>query len=376
MERSKTINKVIKTVMLAFLPFLLTGCFNYSDINKVTFATSTIFDIDDIGRIVVYLDCVKPYRSTNEGSDKGRRLIYKGVGRTVSEALSDIGSVSSYKISYSQNRAYIFTEKAARDGIKNYLDVINSKSEFQMKPSAFVYYGDVKDLLETTSNDEEYLGLFLSDLVQNSENKYKAVESNINYYLSNLLMGSEDGLLASIKLKEDLLERKVEISGASIFKDNVLEEKMDPQECLFYNMFFNDVKGATLEVGNPLDDGEFITLEVLSNSSLDSLELDGGSIKYLKNIEIQVSLEESQGRLIVDKNTLDYITSSKEAYINNRIEEIFNKYKEKGLDIFDTDRMVEIYYSGEQIKDPLSVTEMIVNTTIKINSTGVAKDSL
>lgn len=376
MGRSKMTNKILRIITMMFLPFLLTGCFDYADINRVTFATSTIFDIDDIGRIVVYLDCVKPYRSTNESSDKGRRLIYKGVGRTVSEALSDIGSVSSYKINYSQNRAYIFTEKAAREGIKNYLDVINSKSQFQMKPSAFVYYGDVEDLLQTTSNDEEYLGLFLSDLVQNSENSYKAVQSNINYYLSNLLMGSGDGLLASIKLKDDLLDRKVEISGASIFKDNVLEEKMDFQECLFYNMFFNDVKGATLEVGNPLDDGEFITLQVLSNSGVDSLELKDGSLKYLKNIEIKVSLEESQGKLIVDKKILDYITTSKEAYINSRIEEIFNNYKEKGLDVFDVKRLAEIHYSEENIEDPLSITEMVVNTKIKISGTGVAQDSL
>lgn len=376
MGRSKAIKKILKVVIVIFLPFLLIGCFDYSDINKVTFATSTIFDVDDIGRIVVYLDCVKPFRSTNESSDKGRRIVYKGVGRTVSEAISDIGSVSSYNLELSQSRAYIFTEKAARKGIKNYLDVINSKSEFQMKPSAFVYYGDVKDLLEAASNDEEYLGLFLDDLVQSSENKYKAVQSNINYYLSNLLMGSEDGLLASIKLKEDLLERKVEISGASIFRDNVLEEKMDAQECLFYNLFFGSIRGATLEVGNQLDDGQFITLQVLSNSSIDTLEEDGDALKYIKNIEIQVSLEESQGRLIVDKNTLNYITSSKEAYINNRIQEIFNKYKEKELDIFDVKRMSEIRYPKKRIEDPLSNTEMIVNTKIKINATGVARDTL
>lgn len=376
MGRSKAMNKILKVIVVIFLPFLLIGCFDYSDINKVTFATSTIFDVDDIGRIVVYLDCVKPFRSTNESSDKGRRIIYKGTGRTVSEALSDIGSVSSYKLNYSQNRAYIFTEKAAREGITDYLDVINSKSEFQMKPSAFVYYGDVKDLLETTSNDEEYLGLFLDDLVRNSENSYKSVQSNINYYLTNLLMGSQDGLLASIRLKEDTIERKVEISGASIFKNNILEEKMDFQECLFYNMFFKDITGATLEVGNQLEEDKFITLQVLSNSGVDSLEVDGDKLKYIKNIEIQVSLEESQGRLIVDKNTLDYITSTKEAYINNRIQDLFNKYKEKGLDIFDVKRVAQVRYPKEEIHDPLSKTEMIVNTKIIINSTGVAKDSL
>ena len=45
---------------LLFIPMLLTSCFDYHDINKVTFPTSVIFDINDLGQEVVYLDCIKP----------------------------------------------------------------------------------------------------------------------------------------------------------------------------------------------------------------------------------------------------------------------------------------------------------------------------
>ena len=61
-------------LILLFIPMLLTGCFDYHDINKVTFPTSVIFDVNDLGQEVVYLDCIKPYRSTNDSSDKGRRI--------------------------------------------------------------------------------------------------------------------------------------------------------------------------------------------------------------------------------------------------------------------------------------------------------------
>ncbi|WP_370774081.1 hypothetical protein [Clostridium sp.] len=83
---------------LILLPLLLTGCFNYHDINKVTFPTSVIFDVNDLGQEYIYLDCIKPYRSTNDSSDKGRRIIYKGEGRTAMEALEDINRASSYKL--------------------------------------------------------------------------------------------------------------------------------------------------------------------------------------------------------------------------------------------------------------------------------------
>ena len=125
----------IKFFCVAFIPLFLVSCFNYRDINKVSFSTSIIFDTDDFGRSVVYVDCVKPYRSTNESSDKGKRIIYKGLGKTTLEALRDINLASSYELNYSQNRAYIFTERAAKEGIKKYTDLINNNQEFQIKPN-------------------------------------------------------------------------------------------------------------------------------------------------------------------------------------------------------------------------------------------------
>ena len=60
----------VSLLIIIVLPLLLTGCFNYRDINRVTFSTSIIFDVDELGRTIIYLDCIKPYRSTNDSSDR------------------------------------------------------------------------------------------------------------------------------------------------------------------------------------------------------------------------------------------------------------------------------------------------------------------
>lgn len=361
---------------LLILPLLLTGCFDYHDINKVTFPTSIIFDVDDLGQEIVYLDCIKPYRSTNDSSDKGRRIIYKGVGKTALEALNDINRASSFKLDYTQTRAYIFTEKASRKGIKKFLDLINNNSEFSMKPSAFVYYGDVEELLKTVSTDEEYLGLFLNDLVGKEKYNPRAVKSNINYYLSNILMGSNTALLTSISLEDNAIDKKIQIQGSSIFKDNVLVEKIDIENSLIYNIMMGNAKSGTLEISNPESKENFITLQILDSSMKDKLEFQGGKYKLIKDVNVEVSVSEIQGELIVDANALDYIKVNEEAYISGYAEYLFNKYKKQNLDIFDIDRLAEMYYPNENIDNPLSVTEVEVNTKLIIKGTGVVKDSL
>lgn len=368
--------KVSILLSLLLLPLLLTGCFDYHDINKVTFPTSIIFDVDDLGQEIVYLDCIKAYRSTNDSSDKGRRIIYKGEGKTALEALNDINRASSFKLDYTQTRAYIFTEKAARSGIKKFLDLINNNSEFSMKPSAFVYYGDVNDLLKTVSTDEEYLGLFLNDLVGKAKYNSKAVRSNINYYLSNILMGSNTALLTSISLKENAIDKKIEIQGSSIFKDNVLVERIDAENSLIYNIMMGNAKSGTLEITNPQSKENFVTLRILDSSVRDKLEFQDGKYKLIKDVNVEVSVSEIQGKMIVDADALDYIKVNEEAYISGYAEYLFNKYKEENLDIFDIYRLSEMYYPNENIDNPLSVTELEVNTKLIIKGTGVTKNSI
>ncbi|GAB6168137.1 Ger(x)C family spore germination protein [Clostridium carnis] len=370
------IKKLTKCFIIFLIPLLLGGCFNYKDINKVTFATSIIFDTDDFGNAVVYLDCVKPYRSTNESSDKGRRIIYKGVGKTALEALKDINMASSFEINYSQNRAYIFTEKAGRKGIKKYIDLINNNQQFQVKPDMFLYSGDVEELLKVTSSDEEYLGLYLEELVHRNKRNPRAMQANVNDYLSNSLMGSNTEVIGVIEIRKDALDKKVEIGGGAILKNNALVEKISTSDALSYNILMDNVNGGTLELPNPQSQNTFITLEILSNKTQSDLKYDGNEIKLIKNIEMKVSVAESQERLIVDRELLKYIKEIKEKEIQGHLDYIFKKYKEENLDVFGIERLVDIHYPKEDISSPIGITNLEVNVDLLIEGTGVIRDSL
>ena len=372
----KRIAKVLS--ILVIIPLLLMSCFNYRDINKVTFATSIIFDVDDFGRAIVYVDCIKPYRSTNESSDKGKRIIYKGMGKTALEALRDVNLASSYELNYSQTRAYIFTEKAARESIKKFIDLINNNQEFQIKPDMFVYFGDVENLLKITTSDEEYLGLYLEELVNRNNKNPRAMRANINDYLSNSITASDTYIVGSIEIREDALDKKIEIGGGAIIKNNMLVEKIDTKDAMSYNLLINNVSSGTLELTNPQSNEEFITLEILSNITKSNLiySKENNTLELIKELEMRVYIAEAQGRLIVDKNLLNYIKSVKSKEVEEHLKEISNKYKEKNIDVFEVERLLDIKYPKVSIINPISKTDINVKVNIIIEGTGIVKDSL
>ena len=365
-----------KILFMVFLPILLVSCFNYQDINKVSFSTSIIFDIDDFGRTIVYVDCIKPYRSTNEGSDKGKRIIYRGIGKTALEALKDINLASSYELNYSQNRAYIFTEKAAKEGIKKFTDLINNNQEFQIKPDLFVYYGDIDNLLKTTSSDEEYLGLYLEELVHKNNKNPKAMQANINDYFSNETDSNNTFIVGSIEIIEDALDKKIEIGGGSVIMDGKLVDRIDSREAMSYNLLMNKVHKGTLEISNPEDENKFITLEILGNNTNSNLIYDNNKITLQKNVSINVVIADMQGKAIIDNELLDYIKLTKEKQLEAYLKHSFEKYKNQGIDVFNIERLLEINYPNESIDNPISITDIDVKVDIIIEGTGIIKDSL
>lgn len=370
---SKRLSKII---IIFFTPFFLVGCFNYRDINKVSFATSVIFDSDEFGRSVVYVDCVKPYRSTNESSDKGKRIIYKGIGKTGLEALRDVNLASSFELNYSQNRAYIFTERAARDGIRRYIDLINNSQEFQIKPDMFVYFGEVKDLLKITSSDEEYLGLYLEELVHKNNRNPRAMRANTNDYLNNVVDNDDTYIIGAIEIRDDALDKKIEIGGGVVLKDNKLIEKIDAKDAMSYNLLMNNITKGTLEMTTPKANNGFLTLEILDNNTESKLRYDGENITLVKNLEMKVSLAEIQGRLIVDNDVLKNIKEFKEKEIESYLNNIFNEYKEKSLDVFQISRLLEVNYPKVEINNPIEKTNLEVNINLIVEGTGLRKDSL
>lgn len=368
--------RIISGALLILISVLLTGCFNYRDINKVTFATSMIFDIDDLNTIQLYVESIKPFRSTNDSSDKGRRIIYRGQGKTVLEAIRDINMASSNNINFSQNRAYVFTEKAAKYGLNTFLDLINNSQEFQIKPTLYVYYGNVQELLEVTSNDEEYLGTYLSEMTQRNSYNPTVMESNINSYLNNSLIGSKTNILTSIEVRKDALDKKIELAGASIIRDNRLIDKLNIEETFAYNLLMGNLSAGTLEVPNPQEKDTYITLEITQANNECELIKSGDSYQFKKLISIKTTLGESQGRLIVDEKSLDEIRFRKEDDIKEYLMRLYTKFKEESLDIFGIQREKEIKLPFENIDKIIEKTNLDLDINIVIDGRGTIKNTL
>ncbi|WP_261856796.1 Ger(x)C family spore germination protein [Clostridium folliculivorans] len=368
----KKLNKIVSVLLIICVSAGLMGCYNYRDINRATFVTSIIYDIDDNKNTVLYLDCVMPYRSANESSEKGKRMVFKGQGKTVLEAIRNASNFSSFKLNMTQCRAYIFSERAAKEGVGQFVDIMARDQEFLIRPYIFVFFGQIEDLYTKVKSDEEYLGIFLDELVYKMKSSPRTIATNLNDYLTNRINGGNVAVLGGIEIVKDIMENRVQIKGGAILKNDKLAAKLSLEEALSYSFLSNNVKSGTLEINNPQNPDQFITLEILNSKTKTDLKYDGERVKLYKTINIRCDLAESQGRLIVDKTVRDYIKSAEEQNVKKYLNMVFDTYKVQDLDVFKVGRLLEEKYPNADLKGELmEKTDLILNVNVNLEGPSV-----
>lgn len=373
-----SLKKVISSLlMMVIVSTMFIGCYNYKDINKVTFVTSMVFDENEVGNIDIYLDCVKPYRSSNESSDKGRRVLYKGTGKTVLEAMKEISLYSSSKLDFTQCKGYIFTEKAAKNGIRKYIDIIDKNQEFMVRPYMFVLFGSPEELLNDVTVDEEYLGVFIDELVHRMSKSPRVIAIDANDYLESRTNYGNLMVLGALSIRDDMKEKRLELSGGALLKNEELVRRISADEGMSYNLLTGELKKGTLEAMNPQDPNSFVTLDISDVKTKTSISYNGEKITLYKDIRIKCSIGEAQSRLIVDEKLLKLLEAEEENTIKQYLELLFKNFKENGLDIVNVGNLFYRKYPDEVLlKEPIGLTDLALKVNVEIEGTTITGNTL
>lgn len=355
--------KIISIIVCVVFTLEASGCFSYKDINKMLFVMCVIVDVDKDNRPVIYLEAFKPFRSSAQGSEKGQRVLLKGTGKSAYEALRDIHLATSYKLNYTQNKVLMFTTKAAKIGVDNWIDIFDRHQEFVIRPYFAITDESPMAMLKLIIAEQEYLGILIKDVIDNEGASTRAVRIALNEYLSRRLIGSETCVATLVGIKKDQPEQRPEISGGAILRDDKLIDTMPRSDGQGYNFLMNTLKTGSLEVSNPEAENNFISLNILRNYTKTDIEYNGTVIKLKKTINVKANIQEIEKRATLNETTRRKLEEKSKENILKACNRVFEKYKEMNLDIFQVTDLMERKYPKVKIDNPLKITQL----EIKIN---------
>ncbi|WP_291635960.1 Ger(x)C family spore germination protein, partial [Clostridium sp.] len=310
----KKYKKILVISCIIMNCFTMSSCFSYRDVNHVLFVTALIIDVDSDGGPLIYVESFKGARGTTpEGADE--RIIFKAKGKTMFEAVRDLNTSSSYKLNYTQNKAIIFTQKAAEFGIGDFIDFLDRDQELLIRPYITVFIGDPEKLIQLKILQQKYIGFFITQLVENIDASSRAVKLSLNEFYNQRNMGDKASVISIIDIPEDSLSTRLEVNGGAVIKDDKMVSMLGREEGQGFNFLMNTMVGGTLEITNPCDINKFITLEIKKSKTKTEISYYDNAVHLKKKIKVKVDFGEAQKSIIFTKGNITKIQEQSEENI-------------------------------------------------------------
>lgn len=278
--------------------FILTGCYDYSDINDRAMVGGVAFDKEGDEYIVSVQVMYMKQTSSESPTGQIHPVTISGRGKSIRMALNNILLNEPRTLCFTQVQIVIVQEKIAKEGILSILDFFGrhyeTREQFEIliskEPTAaellkvetvlepFPIYNILKRM-QVTGKEHGATGslkydVFLSYLLK----------KNINPVLSGMTIEGDKSMANSednIKNIEPLSH--LQLSGLGVFKSDKLLGWLDTSESIGYNFAVGKIKAGVIDF--PCDDkGNYASVQI--NKSKTSMKIDLKGDKPKVKIEI------------------------------------------------------------------------------------------
>lgn len=252
-----------KKILIIFIVFLLTGCWNYKELNSLAISTAMAIDkVDDEYEVSILIaNSKKSQVSSKEG--ESQTIVYSGKGKSLSKALKEIDLKNPRQTYIGHLSVIIVSEDVAKEGMLGMLDLLLRNSE-STKRFYLAVAKDVKakDIVSILSPLETFPAQNIATNISVSKES-QAVSTAIIYskFIENLIKKGINPILSSITIEGDIKDGKkddslqksqpdaiVKTSQIAIFKKDKFLTFASNEESRGINLINNEITEMILEV--------------------------------------------------------------------------------------------------------------------------------
>lgn len=264
-------NRLLLATLSAIIFLTASGCWSPVELNDRAFVNLMMVDLTDDGQFELTLGFPLPNRmipgqagGSGESSKDPFAFVSK-TGKNLPQALQDIQSDLSRRITFGQTRIIVIGSKLAMQGIDPVLDFISRHIAFHISANMFIARGSVMELVKTPTTFERFVSVILRAYI----NQKLTIDTTLRDILRTrygsgdilvpiLSFGKQPGAIA----KKEQAEVWMGVDGAAILKKNkMIRPILNKDEMRAALMIDSDIKEMAVSIESPID-GKDITFNV------------------------------------------------------------------------------------------------------------------
>ncbi len=337
-----------KLILIISLCLLLSGCYDYRELNELAIVNAISIDIED-NQYSVSAQVVNPTKEQDISSMKENSfIIYNAKGKTLQEAFRNVINDSPAKLYGAHMELLIISESVAKNDLVNILDFLSRDPEIRNEINIFIAKDSeaANELMIKTS----LIDIPSSKIITNMETNLKYLgttqDISLNYIIDAYLNPYKELTIPTIEIIYD--DKKIEnqetltLDNIAIFKNNKLIDFVDKDITLGINFILDNIGGTVIQY--KCDSSNYLVSEILKSST--KIEADVKNNKVIINLTGHSSISEVNCDINIRNNDIvDEIRKN----INKKIEEIVKNSFYTIRDTYNTDifNFQDLYYKSD-----------------------------
>lgn len=385
----------MKKVLILLLLFLLTGCWNYQELNSIAISTAIGVDKNDDGKYEVSTMIANSRKEQSSSKEsESQSIIFTGVGNTISEAFKDIDLYNPRRNYIGHVSVVVISDEVAKDGLNDILDFSarnpESTKRFQM---VIAKNCKAKDILKILTPLETFSAQNISNNLKYSRDS-QATSTAILYsdFIYNLLEKGMNPILPSVILKGDkkdgakdeslqqtVPDAFIKINNLALFKDYKLVGFANANESRGINLLKSTIEQLTVNIKM---DNKYITFKLLDSKTKSKIKFNDKPIINVEIKGIATLVEDNSNHSLTDQKVMKEI----EKKINKKIEELANQgleiAKKNNTDVFGYGNLIYKNYPNyfkkfkDWDKEGFKDLDVKIKSNVVLSTTGSAKTTL
>lgn len=375
----------MKKIIIIIICLMLTGCFNYKELNNYAIVTGLSIDKSDNGYEISALIT----NAIKENENKTNISVVSGKGKSIYSAIKDINLKIPKELYLSHLNVIIISEEVAKDGMKPILDYLvrepESHQSYYLIISKDTKAKNALSILDPIANfpsENIYSNLensrdLQSKIIYDKVNQYigKVLEKGIHPILNSLIIvGSSEKGSNTEEQNNVELKNYIMLDNLAIFKNDKLVDYADSDESVGINILLDNIDEIYIEI--PCNKSNII----LSSNSLNTkTKVNKQSVNI--NVDINSKINELGCDIKLNNNNLKKIEKDAEEKIINQIKKALQLSINNKTDIYGYGTRLykkdyKYFNTIEDWDEYFTNLKFNINVDVKIKDKGSANNTI
>ncbi len=287
------LKKKIVFFIISISMLILSGCWNYREINDVNIINGAAIDsFEEKDEYVLSVEIVKPLA----GQDfKLEADVISEKGKSIFDAARNMIAHSGKKGYWPHAKVFIISQDIAKKGVVDVIDFINRDAEVRSDIWLLISQEKTaKQILESSTKLHSTMSAHLEDKLKNKDSvsKFQAIE--LHQFLKDL---AAEGISCTVPLAHITKEKEAvpTIFGMGVFKEDKLVGDINGIETMNTILIKDELKSGVLIVKNVDNTNTDCTLEIFKTKTKVKPVIKDGNIVMKIDSKLDVGIAEIIG---------------------------------------------------------------------------------